>query len=502
VGYTDIYGQPFAQKLVQSAAAIRGYARSTTAAVGQMISMYAKAGEWSRLCLGIANGSGLWSVYNFNLLTGTFAIGASYGGTLVDTPAMVYVGNGWYRCSVRVSATGGTDVVALPFNQNGDPVNPSPSLIGDGTSGIYIFGAQLSDSASVDPYVYNPVAAPTGTAYYGPRFDYDPVTLAPKGLLIEEQRTNLQIYSGQMSDVSWSTSRVTVTANAAVAPDGTSTATLFVETGGGTSYVRRVAAVSPNTTYTTSVYAKANASTTFVMVEAGVTGSGASFVLSGNGSVVVTNLGGSASATITLVGNGWYRCTFTYTTGAAQTTLFVNNQPTSCFLWGAQLEAGAFATSYIPTVASQVTRAADSAPMIGNNFARWYNVNEGSVFADFIPSQNANTPSIWGQSTADTSGGYFAAQLNHWNGTATLGNSGVITLNRSNKTAIAYTGTASRAGVANASAVTTSATTIGTFNTIRLGATGGGTQFLNGTIKRFAFYPRRLANTELQSITA
>ena len=142
--------------------------------------------------------------------------------------------------------------------------------------------------------------------------------------------------------------------------------------------------------------------------------------------------------------------------------------------------------------------------MIGNNFARWFNVNEGSVFAEFIPSQNSNTPLVWGQSTTDTAGGYFAAQFNHWNGTAALGNSGAITLNQTNKTVIAYTGTASRAGVANAGTVTTSATTIGNFNTLRFGASAfsGGSQFLNSTIKRFSFYPRRLANTELQGITS
>ena len=163
-----------------------------------------------------------------------------------------------------------------------------------------------------------------------------------------------------------------------------------------------------------------------------------------------------------------------------------------------------FATSYIPTVASQVTRAADSASMIGNNFARWYNVNEGSVFADFIPSQILNTPVVWGQSTTDTSGGYLAGGLNHWNGSTVLGPISSVVVGQTNKGVIAYTGTTSRAGALNASAVTTSASTIGNFNTIRFGAAAfsGGSQFLNGTIKRFAYYNRRLSNAELQGITS
>ena len=57
-----------------------------------------------------------------------------------------------------------------------------------------------------------------------PRFDHDPVTGESLGLLIEEERTNLFTYSEEFDDATWLKSNATVTANDAVAPDGTSTA--------------------------------------------------------------------------------------------------------------------------------------------------------------------------------------------------------------------------------------------------------------------------------------
>jgi hypothetical protein len=106
------------------------------------------------------------------------------------------------------------------------------------------------------------------------------------------------------------------------------------------------------------------------------------------------NLGaGSPTASITDVGNGVYRCSITktatssassngafiYVTNSASATInaYTGDGYSGIYIWGAQLEAGAFPTSYIPTVASQVTRSADSASMTGANFSDWYRLMRG-----------------------------------------------------------------------------------------------------------------------------
>jgi hypothetical protein len=185
------FGFDGGKKLVENTANSAHYLQSSsitaTSGVPYTYSVYAKAGERTRIeLLGFALGL---TGRGFDLSNGTTF--ANTGGLAEPTSfSITPVGNGWYRCSITANGNGLVSTVRVYLN-NGT----SFSYTGDGTSGIYIFGAQLSDSASLDPYSYNPVAAPTSTAYYGPRFDYDPATLAPKGLLIEEQRTNLVLNS-------------------------------------------------------------------------------------------------------------------------------------------------------------------------------------------------------------------------------------------------------------------------------------------------------------------
>ncbi len=175
------------------------------------------------------------------------------------------------------------------------------------------------------------------------------------GWMPKTGRRNKLTYTEQFDNAAWTKSVATVTANAAVAPDGTTTADLVA--GGG--FVRQQYAIAATAVrYTYSIYAKASANTSFAVTEAGATGSAASFVLSGAGTVVITDLGGSASGTISSVGDGWYRCTFSYTTNGVQTILYLNNTAISAFLWGAQLELGSTASAYQRVVSNyDVTEA-------------------------------------------------------------------------------------------------------------------------------------------------
>jgi len=179
-----------------------------------------------------------------------------------------------------------------------------------------------------------------------------------------------------------------------------------------------------------------------------------------------------------------------------------------------------FATSYIPTVASQVTRAADSASMIGNNFARWYNVNEGTFFSQAV--QNATNSTLAEVASLDDSaaGGNNSRVLFYLNNSARSlqltaydaagnlvadipGNTPLLVQGVAKKSAFALK-TNDFAQVSDGGAVQTD--TLGAMpvpNTFGIGFDIAlNINRLNGTIARIAFYPRRLANTELQGITS
>ena len=495
-------GTSTADKVIATAVAgyhVKNQLVTVTSGVSYTLSFYVKAAEYTK-------------VYFCDAQSGKYACSFDLAAVTAGTPTGSYTGksasiesagNGWYRCELQFipTATEASRPSATGYPDTGATLtNFGASYTGDGTSGIFIWGAQLEAASAATTYTRN------NGGVFPPRFDYDPVTLAAKGLLIEEQRTNLQIYSGQMSDASWSTSNLTVTANAAASPDGTLTATLAVQTT-GTPFIRRVASVTANTTYTTSVYAKAFASTNFVMVEAGATGSSAAFVLSGAGSVVVTNLGGATSATITSVGNGWYRCTLTYTTGAAQTTLFINNQPTSCYLWGAQLEAGAFATSYIPTVASQVTRTADQTSIVAPNFASWYNQSEGTVVweGDFYAYNSNRLFAIDAGPSSRTCDVYTnspSSLVYYKTSDAQQLSLGTALANTVLKMAVAikfndYNGAIN--GTLGGSDTATGAVAVADRLSIGHWNNGG---FLNGHVRSIRYYPVRLSNTQLQALTS
>jgi hypothetical protein len=223
----------------------------------------------------------------------------------------------------------------------------------------------------------------------------------------------------------------------------------------------------------------------------------------GTGTVVL-----SGTHIATVVGLGAYptRTTYTFTPTAGVLVLTVTGSVAM-----AQLEAGAFATSYIPTVASQVTRAADNASMIGNNFARWYNQTEGTLYSDVsqfaLPSATVNSMQISNgasnsfQLSLATFGTAAAFQVVDNTTQANLG-PGTVTVNVGYKLSGAYKINDFASSLNGAAAVTDTSGTVPTgMTTLGIGVRLGGT-FLNGTIKRIAFYPRRLANTELQGITS
>lgn len=202
-----------------------------------------------------------------------------------------------------------------------------------------------------------------------------------RGQLIEEARANLEPSGSDIGNGTyWNSFRMNLTSNAGVAPDGASTATLMTDTAVlGTHVIVSATAMSVTNAqnYTMTRYFKAGTQQ-YVQMILGAAGAGFGTQAYANFDIATGatgTVGAAATATITAINGGWYRCSVTApatsTTTAQMIVGFITSSTaakdqsytgtgTTAYIWGAQLEAGSFATSYIPTTSSSATRAASS----------------------------------------------------------------------------------------------------------------------------------------------
>lgn len=346
-----------------------------------------------------------------------------------------------------------------------------------------------------------------------------------KGVLIEGAGTNLCLQSQTFDNASWSKFEATVTANAASAPDGTLTADkIIADLASATlSNVNQSPTLTDSTDYTGSVYAKAGEwSWCFIVMRSkdSATETAAYFDLS-NG--VVGTAGSGITATITAMGNGWYRCSAKKNAGTGATaprfrmggttadnTIAPTGDGTSgIYVWGAQLEAAAFPSSYIPTTTASATRAADSLSITGvtgldyplSLFAEFERaVDTGSTESFFmVDSGNATNRAELYVEASDIanvfvrSGG--ATQANIAVGSAVSVGTTVKTATRVavNDCNIARSGTLGTAD--------TSVTAPTTPTTVRFGLNFAGNTPCFGYLRRAAIWSRALTDAELQSVS-
>jgi hypothetical protein len=353
-----------------------------------------------------------------------------------------------------------------------------------------------------------------------PRFDYDPATLAPKGLLIEEVRTNALLRSEEFNDVVWSKGNGTVTANAVLSPDGTTDADSFVTTAATAGTFVQQAFVSLAQAYAASFYVKPNGVQFVQLLWAGGQSTNIANFDIINGTIGTNT---ATSASITAAGNGWYRITIVSTLAAAAGAINVYCVPTSTsgraasftgngtsgfYIWGAQLEAGAFATSYIPTVASQVTRNPDLVSMTGTNFSDWYNASEGTFVASgySVYSVAGANPLIY--ASDGTENNYLRLLANNVS-SSTVNVSAVAQANFSfgsptvnsaiNDYVLAYK-LNSFCAAYNSSTGTDVSGTLPVVDRLQIGQRASGT-LMSGTIKRIYYYNIRLTNNECLTLS-
>lgn len=390
-----------------------------TGGINYTVSIFAKAAERTifRLAMDTARFSAQTNAY-FNLSTGVVTL--TEGG--VVSASITPIGGGWFRCSATMSPTStGSSSVYITLVESGTTSN----YTGNGSSGIYIWGAQFEIGTPMGDYIPTTASAVTRTR------------VRCLGLLTEETRTNLLTRSEELdNNTSWATdnSGLTVTANSVVSPDGSTTADTLTEAATNSSHNRyQSVGLVTATPYTFSVFIKPNTVTRVSLGfgYAGIGGGGQAIYDLTSGSVISSFLSGAdpgsgLSASIVRYTNNWYRCILTVTpsitnltyfasillVNSSNNTVYTGNTANNVYAWGAQLENRQCVSSYIPTTSSSVTRAQDLASIRGAGFTSIYNQNEGTFRAEGIFNDPINNPIRYG--------GVFAA------GNGTSGHNGIF----------------------------------------------------------------------------
>jgi len=477
------------------------------------------------------------TTYTFSVwmraVTGTFELKlsrtntASWAGATVSDP--ITLTTEWQRYSLTFT-TGASDIASGLII--GDEAQSAYNL--PATGSIYAWGAQLEESSTVGEYIPT-----TSTINSAPRFDHNPTTGESLGLLVEESRTNLLLRSEEFDDIYWSLTNSTVSPNEIASPAGTVTAEKQTHTEAGPRITRfNVATFAASSQFTFSFFAKAGTSSYAAVSIYDGTTAGKRFWFNITTGVPgsITNIGGgypSATSQMEAFANGWYRCICTITNGSNTTVnidgisvcLDTNGSLTPSvsgvygYIWGAQLEAGSFPTSYIPTTTAAATRSADLASIGGTAFSGWYRQDEGTVFSSYqIPAGsavNTNSRQLF-DSTDGTTNNRFsvrgiglastADQITVRSGASTVAQfstNGIAVGTTPRAIAAAYRlndYAAAATGSTSAVADTSGALPVG-INQVSIGGAVNGTEYLSGAIRRLAYWPARLPNSTIQSIT-
>ncbi len=441
-------------------------------------------------------------------------------------------GNGWYRVAITGSCTAGFTRsemgLALAATGNTFATNGRTTYTGTGTS-VFAWGAQLEQRSAATAYTatttqpitnYIPVlqTAASGVA----RFDHNPTTFESLGLLIEESRTNLILQSEDL-DTTWAETRATLSLNSVVAPTGALTADRLIASTDNNTHFTSQTFTGTAASHTFSVYAKASGLNHVALrLFNGTSQVGLAYYNLSTGATGTVTAG---TAAITSVGNGYYRCSLTATLAASasctsdiqlanadNSNSFIGNAFDGVTLWGTQVELGAFPTSYIPTVASQVTRSADAASMTGTNFSSWYNQSAGTIYSEAntfdasvirvaVGINDGTTPNRILSTHGASPKGFVAV-----NGITQMsqGVSPVVFSNNTfSKMSVAYAVNNGNAAANGSIGTLDTAMTIPVVTQLQIGSqTGSATQTLNGTIKKIAYYPLRVTDAQLQALTS
>ena len=352
-----------------------------------------------------------------------------------------------------------------------------------------------------------------------PRIDYDPVSLLPRGLLIESSLQNLFFRSQEFDIAAWVKTNCSVSADVETSPSNDTTADKFVESLDVSNTVHRLSqnvSFVSGERYSISVYVKPaeRSKIRFGSNNLVAFPASADFDI-GSGSIIVVN---SGEAKIADAGNGYYRISIS---GVAASTAsipvnlilldasgaasYVGDGASGIYLWGAQAEPG-FVSSYVPTSGTRPTRNADV--VTADNFAGFWRDGSGTAL---VRAQQSATSGVrpliqFDDTTADniialrgnaanpelyvSTGGADQVQID----------AGTIAANTSYRLAGAWATNDCAASFNSGASVIDGVATIPTVTQARLGSDG--TNYLNGHIQAIEYYDERLPSASLQVLSS
>lgn len=337
------------------------------------------------------------------------------------------------------------------------------------------------------------------------RFDYNPTTLAARGLLIEASATNICTRSEDFANAVWvvdngSATNPSVSVVSQAAPNGGASVNriTFNKTGGTFSRVRQPLVGTSGATHTFSVWMKAN------------TASGGASTQN-----VGLRIGADSAGFNCVVTTTWKRFSYSYALSGADASAQImlwdnivgNDETADVLVWGAQIEEALDASSYIPTGISSVQRAADVCTMSGTNFSSWFNSTEGTFLATGeraitstfgrLLSANANNTTSAFDLGASTSGRWL---ITNTTSQADI-TAGTVTANTAFKVAGAFANNDAQMAFNGTLGTADASVSLPTVSQLNIGADRTAV-YLNGRIRSIKFWPTRLPNATLQSLTA
>lgn len=421
-----------------------------------------------------------------------------------------------------------------PFEMSVDPASP---ISGTPASLYFSFvdGVYFRNGAWVPPASAFDFARGSAGTYFDAdgllqtagtnvlRFDHDPVTLEPRGALIEGARTNSITRSEAFENAAWTKSRASVTANATVAPDGEMSADKIIASVDLATHRvwNFITKATSALTYTASCFFKAGElpEAQLRVFEAAEANAVNLSVDLGTGA---TSLGAAGMTVIAYgsidCGNGWWLVWLTFTTTTNDFLFisphvgngaFAGDGTSGVYIWGAQLELGAFRSSCIKTDATAITRAADIltvGPVGSVPFEGW-NSTEGTILADVGPIPAGTAAFLWAMGTGSDAIGVRTQSNNRayvYNLIGGVNNGIDAGPFSSGKVAYAFKSGDSAVAVNGGAAVTSA----GTFTLppatfpFSAGAYLNGGQSIFTTLCSLSYFPKRLSNAELQALTS
>ena len=379
-------------------------------------SIYAKANGYNYIMLEGYDGAHNPKII-FNLSDGSFSIVSATGSPIGSVEILA---NGWYRLKMTwQTQSGSPNVYQYYFVYEND--TPA-SYAGNGTSGAYLFGAQLEYGLVATDYI----ATTSSAVYEGitdnlPRLDYSGGASCPS-LLLEPSRTNLFTQSEYFNSADWTKTAINVTDNAVTSPEGIANAAKLVETTANSVHqINQSHSLSGND-YSFSVFVKKaeRRYVSLVFSDQARYLSQYTFDLEDG---VLTDSFDYGGVTSTFVpedyGNGWYRLTLSSSyaswSGSVIPRFYIENTATpsqppannyvgdgtsGIYIYGVQLEAGIYPTSYIPTYGTAASRAGDVCSKL--SVSDLIGQTEGTIYAelDWKGQTGAENMAIWMRSGA------------------------------------------------------------------------------------------------------